>query len=99
MTVAPIGRRQAGALTILWVLDPAPVKGFVLGEVLEPGGNGTHMRRALRTLIDRGLVVAPDLSTRTGDLRHRSYRITDVGIHSLRRYALRRGALTVEVIG
>lgn len=99
MRVVPIGRRQAGALTILWVLHPHPVKASVVGEVLEPGGNNTIKRRALRTLIARGLVAMYLNERGPEDILLRPYRITDEGIEALRRYALRRGGLTREVIG
>lgn len=94
-----IGQRQAGALTVLWMLHPLPVKGFVLGEVLNPGESSTHARKSLASLELRRLIV-PLVPRADGfNALRASYKITNDGIFALRRYALSRGGMTVEVVG
>lgn len=92
-----IGRRQAGALTVMWVIRPSSVRGFILGAVLEPGGNNTHARRALAAMLARGLIKTSAPQVQGVDLTRLSYTLTNEGIEALRRYALARGAMTMEV--
>lgn len=89
-----IGRRQAGALVVLWSVDPQSVRGAVLGFVLEPGGNNTHMRRALAALVDRGLIVSTYVGAKELGPLALPYRLTDVGRTKLREH-LRRNHLHI----
>jgi len=93
-----IGHRQAGALTVLWVLHPRSVRGRVLGAVLEPGGNGTHGRRSVVALAGRNLIRSTMVEPEGQDPYAMAYTLTNDGISALRRWALARGAMTVEVI-
>lgn len=94
-----IGKRQAGALTVLWVMHPIGVKGRVLGDVLAPGESSIHARRSLSALALRGLIDTPYIGADEYDALKVSWKITNDGIFALRHYALARGAMTVEVVG
>jgi hypothetical protein len=97
--VRAIGQRQAGALTVLWVLHPLSVRGRVLGEVLNPGESSTHARRSLASMALRDLITSPMVVDLRFDSLRALWKITNAGIFALRRYALSRGAMTVEVVG
>lgn len=93
-----IGQRQAGALTVLWVMQPYSVRGHVLGSVLTPGQSSTHARGALGSLALRGLIKSIQEADPDYDALRVSWSITNLGVQALRHYSLGRGAMTMEVL-